>query len=89
MLPAVQHLGSTTAGLRLGGGATRLAFDGDRYGAIGGTTRLRTPGYDHARDRYEIEVGCGAVSLSGDEQTQAHDPSSGRAEPPIQMRRDP
>jgi hypothetical protein len=41
------------------------------------------------RAPYEIEVGCGAVSLSGDEETQAHDPSSGRAEPPIQMRRDP
>jgi hypothetical protein len=49
--------------LQLVGGASRLAFDGERYGAIGGETRLETAdaGSEH---RYEIEVTGGASRLT-------------------------
>lgn len=50
--------------LSIGGGASRLTFDGERYGAIGGATRLMSPGNDRGRDRYEIEVLGGAKDLT-------------------------
>jgi len=50
--------------LRVAGGASRLAFDGQRYGAVGGETRLESPGAGDAADRYEIEVGGGASELT-------------------------
>jgi len=45
------------------GGANRLEFDGQRFGAIGGDLRLATPGCELARDRYDIEVRGGATRL--------------------------
>ena len=54
----------SAAVLNIGGGATRLAFDGERYGAIGGETRLESPGAGEASDRYEIEIGGGASELT-------------------------
>jgi hypothetical protein len=48
----------------VGGGVSRLAFDAERYGSMGGTIRLATPGADAAEDRYEIEIGGGASELT-------------------------
>jgi hypothetical protein len=54
----------TAATLRLEGGASRLAFDGVRYGSIGGATRLETPAAATERDRYELEILGGASRLT-------------------------
>jgi hypothetical protein len=50
------------ATLGIAGGASRLTFDGERYGAIGGETRLETANAASA-DRYEIEITGGASKL--------------------------
>jgi hypothetical protein len=50
--------------LRVGGGASRLALDDQRYGAIGGETRLDTPHAADAEDRYDIEITGGASRLT-------------------------
>jgi hypothetical protein len=60
----VLHPEAAAVGLRIAGGASRIAFDGRRYGAIGGSTRLETPGAGDAADRYEIEIGGGASELT-------------------------
>jgi hypothetical protein len=52
------------ARIRVGRGVSELAFDEQRFGAIGGETRLQTPGYDGAADRYDMEVAGGASKLS-------------------------
>lgn len=50
--------------LQLEGGASRLGFDDERYGAIGGETRLETAAAGSEHDRYEIEVAGGASRLT-------------------------
>ncbi len=45
------------------GGANRLEFDSQRFGAIGGDVRLASPGWELATDRYAIEVRGGASRL--------------------------
>jgi len=50
--------------LQITGGASRLAFDGQRYGAIGGETRLETPNAEAAEDRYLIEIAGGVSELT-------------------------
>jgi len=50
--------------LRVIGGGSRLAFDGERYGSIGGETRLETPNADSVQDRYEVEIAGGASELT-------------------------
>ena len=52
------------AQLRIGGGASRITFDDQYLGAVGGGIRLRTDDADGAPDRYEIEVGGGASRLT-------------------------
>jgi hypothetical protein len=52
------------ATLRVRGGGSRLAFDGQRYGSIGGETRLETPNADSLENRYEIELAGGASELT-------------------------
>jgi hypothetical protein len=52
------------ARIRVGRDVSELAFDEQRFGAIGGETRLQTPGYDGAADRYDVEVAGGASKLS-------------------------
>jgi hypothetical protein len=52
------------AGIRVGRGVSKLAFDEQRFGAIGGETRLQTIDYDGAADRYDLEVTGGASKLS-------------------------
>jgi DNA-binding MarR family transcriptional regulator len=46
------------------GGASNLVFDAQQLGAVGGATRLATPGWDAATDRWAIEVTGGASDLS-------------------------
>jgi hypothetical protein len=50
--------------LRFGGGAHRLAFDDQRYGAIGGVVAVDTPGAADAGDRDEIEIAGGVSHLT-------------------------
>ena len=46
------------------GGASNLVFDAQQLGAVGGATRLSTPGWDTAPDRWSIELTGGASDLS-------------------------
>jgi len=50
------------------GGASGLVFDDQRIDAVGSATRLATPGWDSAPDRWSIELTGGASSLSVTEQ---------------------
>ena len=52
--------------VRVSGGATGLALDDQHFGAIGGETRLQTPDYEGAADRYDVEVSGGASGLTVD-----------------------
>jgi hypothetical protein len=52
------------ARISVGRGASKLAFDEQHFGAIGGETRLQTPDYEGAADRYDIEVSGGASKLT-------------------------
>jgi hypothetical protein len=54
------------ARVSVGRGASKLAFDDQRFGAIGGETRLQTPDYEGAADRYDIEVSGGASKVTVD-----------------------
>lgn len=46
------------------GGASNLVFDDQRLGAVGSATRLATPGWEAAPDRWAIELTGGASDLS-------------------------
>jgi DNA-binding MarR family transcriptional regulator len=46
------------------GGASNFVFDAQRLGAVGSATRLATPGWDSASDRWSIELTGGASELS-------------------------
>ena len=50
------------------GGASNFVFDAQRLGAVGSATRLATPGWDSAADRWSIELTGGASDLSVTEQ---------------------
>ncbi len=52
------------AQVRVGGGSTNLAFDDQRFGAVGGEVSLRSPDYEGASDRYDISIGGGASNLT-------------------------
>jgi hypothetical protein len=52
------------AELQLSGGANRLEFDEQRFGAVGGDVRLASPEWDVASNRYVIQVRGGASRLS-------------------------
>jgi DNA-binding MarR family transcriptional regulator len=54
----------TSAQVSVRGGASNLSFDAQRLGAVGGATRLSTPGWDAAPDRWSIELTGGASDLS-------------------------
>ena len=47
-----------------GGGASKLALDDQHFGAIGGETRLESPDYAAAMDRYEITITGGATNVT-------------------------
>jgi hypothetical protein len=46
------------------GGASKLAFDEQSFGAIGGRTQLQSEGFREAADRYEITIGGGASHVT-------------------------
>jgi len=50
--------------LRVRGGTSKLTFDDDSFGAIGGATKLQSSGFDGQPDYYEISIGGGASRLS-------------------------
>lgn len=50
--------------LQVGGGSSKLAFDDQELGVVGGRLRLHSDGFDDAEDRYEISVGGGASHLT-------------------------
>jgi hypothetical protein len=50
--------------LQVRGGASKLAFDEQSFGAIGGRTQLQSEGFREAADRYEFTVGGGASHLT-------------------------
>jgi hypothetical protein len=54
------------ARIRIGHGASGLALDGQQLGAVGGTTRWQSPGYDQSPNRYDIAVSAGADTLISD-----------------------
>lgn len=54
----------SSAQIVIRGGASSFVFDDQRLGAVGGATRLATPGWDTAPDRWTIELTGGASSLS-------------------------
>lgn len=58
----------TAAQVIVRGGASNLVFDAQRLGAVGSTTRLATPGWDSAEDRWSIELTGGASELAVTEQ---------------------
>jgi hypothetical protein len=60
----VQRPKGVAASVRVGDGASRLALDGQRLGAVGGETRLESPDYASATDRYEVVVTGGASNVS-------------------------
>jgi len=74
----IRHPPGVPAQLRIRGGANRLAFDGQRFGAVGGDVRLASPGWDLAGQRYDIEVQGGASRLEVSELPEA---SAARAAP--------
>jgi len=50
--------------LQIRGGASKLAFDEQSFGAIGGRTQLQSEGFREAADRYEITIGGGASRVT-------------------------
>jgi len=47
-------------------GSSKLAFDEQHFGVIGGETRWQSPDYDGAADRYDMEISGGANGLTVD-----------------------
>lgn len=54
----------TAAQVIVRGGASNFVFDAQRLGAVGSATRLATPGWESAPDRWSIELTGGASELS-------------------------
>jgi DNA-binding MarR family transcriptional regulator len=54
----------TAAQITVRGGASSLAFDSQRLGAVGGATRLSTPDWETSADRWSFEVAGGASDLT-------------------------
>jgi hypothetical protein len=55
-----------TAGIRvqISGGSSNLNFENQRFGAIGGETRLETPDFESAIGRYDICIAGGTSNLT-------------------------
>ncbi len=62
----IQRPEGVAAQIRVGSGSTNLAFDEQRFGAVGGEVSLHSPDYEGASDRYEITITGGASSLTID-----------------------
>ena len=54
------------AHLSVGGGSTNLAFDDQRFGAVGGEVSLQSPDYEGALDRYDFVITGGASNVAID-----------------------
>jgi hypothetical protein len=52
--------------LQIKGGASQLVLDDQRFGAVGGETRLNSHHDQNAPDRYEVTIGGGASRLTID-----------------------
>lgn len=50
--------------VHIGGGVSKLAIDDFRLGAAGGKTDWRSPDYDQAESRYDVEIGAGASEVT-------------------------
>ena len=50
--------------VRTGGGASKLAIDDFSVASAGGKTDWRSPEYDAAEGRYDIEIGAGASEVT-------------------------
>lgn len=50
--------------VRIGGGASELAIDDFSVGSAGGNTDWKSPDYDSAEQRYDIEIGAGASKVT-------------------------
>jgi hypothetical protein len=50
--------------VRIGGGASKLAIDDFSVGSAGGKTDWKSPDYDSAEHRYDIEIGAGASEVT-------------------------
>jgi DNA-binding MarR family transcriptional regulator len=60
----VHRPNGVAARVRVSRGASGLVFDEQSHGAVGGETSLQSPDYEHARDRYDIEVFGGVSGLT-------------------------
>jgi hypothetical protein len=54
------------AQVRIAGGSTNLAFDKQRFGAVGGELSLQSPDYEGTPDRYDITITGGASNVAID-----------------------
>jgi hypothetical protein len=50
--------------VRIGGGASKLAIDDFSVGSAGGKTDWKSPDYDSAEQRFDIEIGAGASEVT-------------------------
>jgi hypothetical protein len=50
----------------VGGGASNLTFDDQRFGAVGGEVKLHSHDYNGAADRYDVSITGGANNLTLD-----------------------
>ena len=60
---ALRRPASSPVRAHIASGASRLTFDEQRFGAVGGEMQLASPDAEQAGDRYEIEIGGGASGL--------------------------
>ena len=61
---AIHRPEGVAAQVRIAGGSTNLAFDEQRFGAVGGEVSLHSPNYEGARDRYDITITGGASNVA-------------------------
>ena len=50
--------------VRIGGGASELSIDDFAVGGAGGKIDWKSPDYDSAQQRYDIEIGAGASKVT-------------------------
>lgn len=60
----VRRPAGTGLRLQINGGASRLAFDGQQFGAMGGPIRLRSREHQEDADHYSLEISGGASRLT-------------------------
>lgn len=57
---AFRYPAGVAVGFQVRGGASKVAFEGNYMGSVGGGLRLATQNYPQASDRYDVEVVGGA-----------------------------